>query len=340
MGYKVDYKRMNKILAQLSEKYVIYGPKFDGQRKRVRYAPVKEISEIVYDRQSDFSIKEAFYPISQVMYYFRSDVVTEGEVSDDRDILIFARPCDINGISRLDAIFLENGKPDFYYARLRRKVRIAMIECKESFENCFCVSTGTNIAKDYDFAVRFGEKILIDVKAKDFLEYFDWEEEADFEPEYVSENKKKLVIPNISRANLKPISDLEYWKQFDETCVGCGGCNTVCGTCSCFDTNDITYDEGGTDGERRRVWSSCMIPHFTETAGGHRSRPTQGANMRFKVFHKFYDFKARFGKENMCTGCGRCDIRCPQKISFFDTVNNLNAEIEEMNAEAENTAEK
>ena len=333
MGYKVDYKQMNKIMAQLMEKYIIYGPKLDGQKKRVRYAPVKDIADIVYDRQSDFSIKESFYPISQVMYYFESDIVTAGEISDDRDILVFARPCDINGISRLDSIFLENGNPDFYYARLRRKVRIAMIECRESFENCFCVSTGTNITDNYDFAVRFGDELLIDVKADDFLEYFDWEEEADFKPEFVTENKKKLQLPDISRANLKQISDLEYWKQFDEKCIGCGGCNTVCGTCSCFDTNDIIYEENGTDGERRRVWSSCMIPAFTETAGGHRSRPTQGANMRFKVFHKFYDFKARFGKTNMCVGCGRCDIRCPQDISFFDTVNGLNAEIEKLNAE-------
>ena len=50
--------------------------------------------------------------------------------------------------------------------------------------------------------------------------------------------------------------------------------------------------------------------------------------MRFKVFHKFYDFQARFGEENMCIGCGRCDMRCPKDISFFDAVYGLNEEIE------------
>ena len=177
--------------------------------------------------------------------------------------------------------------------------------------------------------------IYVKVNDPEFEDLFEDEEEAEFEPEFVKENKKVLQIPDISRKNLKAISDLSYWQQFDERCIGCGGCNTVCGTCSCFDTPDIIYEEGKPDGERRRVWSSCMIPTFTETAGGARSRKTQGANMRFKVFHKFYDFKARFGEENMCVGCGRCDMRCPQDISFFDTVSDLNGEIEKLNAEEE-----
>ena len=50
--------------------------------------------------------------------------------------------------------------------------------------------------------------------------------------------------------------------------------------------------------------------------------------MRFKVFHKFYDYKDRFGSEHMCVGCGRCDMRCPQEISFYDTVNGLYDEIQ------------
>ena len=33
------------------------------------------------------------------------------------------------------------------------------------------------------------------------------------------------------------------------------------------------------------------------TAGGNRARKTPGANMRFKVLHKFYDFADRFAKD-------------------------------------------
>ena len=32
--------------------------------------------------------------------------------------------------------------------------------------------------------------------------------------------------------------------------------------------------------------------------------------MRFKTMHKVYDFKRRFGEENMCVGCGQCTTKC------------------------------
>ena len=98
---------------------------------------------------------------------------------------------------------------------------------------------------------------------------------------------------------------------------------------SCFDTVDVTYDETSRDGERRRVWSSCMLSTFTQTAGGGRARSTAGANMRFKTLHKVYDYKKRFDAgENMCVGCGRCIARCPREIDFLDTINRFHDELD------------
>ena len=51
--------------------------------------------------------------------------------------------------------------------------------------------------------------------------------------------------------------------KFDDSCISCGGCNTVCPTCSCFDTTDVIYNETSREGERRRVWPSCMLDTFT-----------------------------------------------------------------------------
>ncbi len=354
-GYRVGKERMNEILAELNQKYHVFGPCLDAQKKRVRYAEIRKVEQIIYDRQSDFSPKAAFYPISQVMFYFREDGVEESELADDRGILIFARACDINAIRRQDNLFLKNGgAEDLFYKRLRERVKYILMECTESYENCFCVSVGSNVAEDYAMAVRFGEdptgtsgtgkleELLVEVKDADLASYFEDEEEAEFTVHFIQENEKKLRIPQISRENLKAVSDLPYWSKFDNECIACGGCNTVCGTCTCFDTVDVVYTEGSNDGERRRVWSGCMLEDFTETAGGARARKTKGANMRFKVFHKFYDYKDRFGGtadgaagataggEHMCVGCGRCDIRCPKDISFFDTVCEVHDEIEKM----------
>ena len=360
-GYRVGKERMNEILAELTQEYHVFGPCLDAQKKRVRYAEIRSVDQIIYDRQSDFSPKAAFYPVSQVMFYFREDGVEESEPADEKGILIFARACDINAIRRQDNLFLKNGgAEDLFYKRLRDRVKYVLMECTESYENCFCVSVGSNVAEDYAMAVRFGtdpanapgtgelEEVLVKVKDADLASYFEDEEEEEFTVRFIQENEKKLRIPQISRENLKAVSDLPYWSKFDNECIACGGCNTVCGTCTCFDTVDVVYTEGSNDGERRRVWSGCMLENFTETAGGARARKTKGANMRFKVFHKFYDYKDRFGRavgssvggtaddatggtaggEHMCVGCGRCDIRCPKDISFFDTVCEVHDEIE------------
>ena len=381
-GYRVGKERMNEILAELTQEYHVFGPCLDAQKKRVRYAEIRKVEQIIYDRQSDFSPKAAFYPVSQVMFYFREDSVEESELADDKGILIFARACDINAIRRQDNLFLRNGgAEDLFYKRLRDRVKYVLMECTESYENCFCVSVGSNVAEDYALAVRFGgdpagtsgtdpaggagsscteklEELLVEVRDEDLASYFEDEEEAEFKVRFIQENEKKLRIPQISRENLKAVSDLPYWSKFDNECIACGGCNTVCGTCTCFDTVDVVYTEGSNDGERRRVWSGCMLEDFTETAGGARARKTKGANMRFKVFHKFYDYKDRFGVtadgetavtadgvaavtadgvaagtvggEHMCVGCGRCDIRCPKNISFFNTVCEVHDEIEKM----------
>jgi len=331
MGYCVDKERMDEILQELSEEYEIYGPRLDNQKNRVRYRKITSVDQIIGDRQSDFSPKEVYYPISQVMFYFRNDSVEVSEEPKGKKLLIFAHACDINAIRATDNIFLKNGgAEDLFYKRLRERVKFVLLECPESFENCFCVSTGSNRTEDYSMAVRLGkEDLLLKVIDEDLEEYFEDEESADYEVTFIEENKKTIRIPAISRDNLKNVSELEYWNKFDEKCVACGGCNTVCPTCTCFDTVDVIYEEGSNDGERRRVWSGCMLEDFTLTAGGSRARKTPGANMRFKVFHKFYDYKDRFGDEHMCVGCGRCDIRWPQEISFFDTVCELHDVIEE-----------
>lgn len=332
MGYRINRKKMDEIIEKLSRDYRVCAPKWDVRKKKVRYGEITSVSEIVLDRQSDFSPKEIYYPVSQTMFYFTEDNVKDSSLKDEKEMIIFARPCDINSMSRLDHIFLENGgQEDIFYKRLREKIKFVMLECTKGFDNCFCASMGTNKTKDYSMAVRIGEnEVLADVKDGALSSYFEGEELAEFAPEYIEENKKQIRIPHISnRKMLKTVSELDYWKQFDDRCIGCGGCNIVCGTCSCFDTVDIIYKEGCREGERRRVWSSCMLENFTETAGGGRARKTPGANMRFKVFHKFYDYNARFGGDgHMCVGCGRCDIRCPKEISFFDTVNGLCDEID------------
>lgn len=340
VSYEVSPKDMDAVLDSLKKHYRIYAPK--SMKKRgstkdvVRYQEISSVSEIAYDVPSDFSAKEVYYPIMQTMFYFTEDSCMESKVSEDKGILLFLRPCDINAMRRLDNIFLKNGgNEDLYYKRLREKVKVVLLECSGSFEHCFCVSMKSNRTEDYGMAVRMGrDKILVQVKDAEWNGYFAGRSRCEFTPEFIRENKKKVTVPEITdRDTLRAASSLAYWEKFDGNCIGCGGCNTVCPTCSCFDTIDVIYNESSREGERRRVWSSCMLDTFTMTAGGGRARKTAGANMRFKVLHKIYDYRKRFQEENMCVGCGRCNARCPKNISFSDTLNEFAQELEKLSME-------
>ncbi len=328
-SYSVRNERMAKILARLKERYHVFAPmRFPKRgpkgRDLIRYGEISELTDIVYKEKSHFSPKECFYPVSQTMFYFNELDCTEKELEDDKGIIIICRACDINAVRRLDNIFLNNGEADCYYARMRDKLKFILLECPESFDNCFCASMGSNVAGGYSAAMRIDDICaLMEICDSELLPYFTDEVPIDFAPEFVKENKREARLPKIERAQLAEICALDYWDKFDEECIACGGCNTVCPACSCFDTVDIIYDETSRDGERRRVWSSCMLRDFTQTAGGGLARKTQGANMRFKTLHKVFDYCQRFGGEHMCVGCGRCIDRCPKGIDFLDTINGL-----------------
>ncbi len=340
---KISYQDFDQVLKHLTGEYHIYGPVHlpeRGMRQNdgmIRYQEITSYGDMKLDAQSDFSIKEVIYPVSQIIFSFDENSATETVSRDPKGIIIFARPCDINGLRRLDNMFLANGGiSDAYYKRMRDKVKIFMVECKESWDNCFCVSMGTNKAENYSVAFRFDEdQVQLKIKDAEFLEVFEAGTSCDYEPAFIQENTRKVTIPDIKKGQkLRPIYEHEFWKEYNDVCISCGGCNTVCPTCSCFDTIDDLNQENSRKGSRRRVWSSCMLPDYSKTAGGNIARKFPEQMMRFKTMHKVFDYNSRFGgNEHMCVGCGRCIRRCPEQIDFSDTINRLAQVVEELKAQ-------
>ncbi|KNF07663.1 anaerobic sulfite reductase subunit A [Gottschalkia purinilytica] len=327
MAFSIPNKKIDEIFEIMQKEYEIWGPKRFPSRGRfsdddlIIYDKIQSIDELEVKEKSEGSPKEPYFPITQTMFYFNEKGYEVPDITDKK-LLIFARPCDINAIERLDNIYLKNGGyEDFYYKRLREKVKFALIECSDGFENCFCVSMGSNKTDNYSLAFRFlDEKVFVKVKDDEFKNYF-LGKEIKFEPKFIEENKVKVVVPEIKDMPME-IFNHPIWKQY-ERCVACGRCSTSCPICSCFTTSDLFYDENPKVGERRRVWTSCHIDGFTNMAGGHEFRKEHADRMRFKTLHKIYDYKKRFNKNHMCVGCGRCDDRCPEYISFSCAINSL-----------------
>lgn len=331
MKIKLDKQAFNQGLERLKLEYKILAPvtkPFKGtfsDTDLTKYEEIERIEDIEFNKKSNFSAKEVILPINQVLFYFtEKEFKTSDE--DEKKLLVFLRACDLNGVKRLDQIYLENGlEKDFFYKRLREKVKFVLIGCSESYRNCFCVSMNSNKAENYSMALNLREdEIYLDIKDED-LNIFDGEE-CDFEVDYVKTNNFLVEVPR----NIDPVklSKHEMWDEYDARCIACGRCNFVCPTCTCFTMQDIFYKENEKVGERRRVWASCQVDGYSDMAGGHSFRKKQGERMRFKVMHKIHDFNKRFGYD-MCVGCGRCDDACPQYISFSQCIDKVKKVVNE-----------
>lgn len=341
MGYKFSEAKSKELFSKLAERYDIYAPKRFPCAGRysdtdiIKYDKISSFDEIVTSEKSTYPMKEVLSPIQQALFYFTEDEYRESKCST-KPLLVFARPCDINAMQVQARIYAGNGGfTDMYYERMRERVHYALLECHGDDDTCFCVSMGTNTTDDYSVAFHFENgEVVVKPNCKEIEELFADGEKCDYEPKFITENITKVTVPEIdSKEVLNKLKAHPMWKEFDGRCISCGACTVACSTCTCFTTRDIIYGDNPEVGERRRVTSSCQVDGFSTMAGGASFRKTAGEKMRFKMLHKFHDYKARFGDMHMCVGCGRCTHRCPELISITATLGKMAAAVEEIKKE-------
>ena len=340
MGFSLSVSQADTVLHALQQDYRIYAPKRFPKQGRysdtdiIQYAEVNSFAEIVWDIKSDYPAKEVITPIQQAIFYFTEDEYRASKVKS-KPILLLARPCDINAQRVQGRIYAGNGGyDDLYYSRIRELVKFAVMDCNGGDDTCFCVSMGTNRTDDYALAMKFSQDGLqIQVIDKEFAPYFEGMPQAEYTHAFVEENELKVTVPDLSDKNVrKALKTHPVWQEYNSRCISCGACTIACSTCTCFTTRDVIYGDNPEVGERRRVSASCQIAGFDQMAGQKEFRSTAAERMRYKVLHKFYDYKARFGEEHMCVGCGRCTRRCPELISISATVNKVSAAVDEIRA--------
>ncbi len=333
VGYVLTQSGFSELVKSLESQYRIFAPVLKKGAGRhldtdvVLYDFVKSAEEIELEHKSDYAFKEALLPMSETLFFFTEQQTKEADL-DERPVLVFLRSCDLHALKRLDDIYLRNGKEiDPFYKRRRDLLHFVLIGCPHAFENCFCVDMGSNLTKDgYVFSIDSAEEgedtvYRFEVPDASFNTFFEGAggTKADVQHTYVTETKTRVRVPEeVPQAVMKDA----LWDEYTQRCIGCGRCNFVCPTCTCFTMQDVYYTDNGRVGERRRVEASCMVDGFTNVAGGGQYRKTQGERMRFKVLHKISDHKKRFG-ENMCVGCGRCDDVCPEYISYSHIINKV-----------------
>ncbi len=162
MGYQLQIEDMKRLFGRWKADYTLLGPRrmagegMYSDMDVIRYGELENWEDLEWDQRSHYSFKEAVLPITQILFYFTEETVTEAQPERRRPALIFLRSCDIHAIKRLDEIYLRNRFEDQYYRRLRDNIKLVLMGCPLSCDSGFCVSMGTNRTEDYDAAVTPG----------------------------------------------------------------------------------------------------------------------------------------------------------------------------------------
>jgi len=259
MGFHITDMQLNVLFQTWQTNYHIYAPRnFSGGGRFsdtdcIRYGKIEHADEIVFDKKSDYSFKEVLTPVSQTLFFF-----TEGQTKEadfpQKGAVIFLRSCDLYALKRLDDMYLHNGPADYYYQHLRDNIKIVLMGCEHSFENCFCVSMGTNVSTKYDMSIdrQPDGTYLVDCKDEAWVKQLVQAgcEQQEVIPAHVTENQVTVQVPENLTAE---VAKSTMWEEYNSRCINCGRCNFVCPTCTCFTMQDLFYNENGKVGEREKI---------------------------------------------------------------------------------------
>ena len=242
----------------------------------------------------------------------------------------FARPCDIQGLLRLDRVLLQGSYTDPIYAEYRKNSFIVAINCTRSGGTCFCSSMGTGPEAESGFDLAITE--LLDEDGHRFLiltgseignEILNALPVADAVARDLALADKLLCKAreqmgrDLDTRNLHESLQREYehphWEEVARRCLGCGNCTCVCPTCFCSTVEDYTSLDGG-EAHRERRWDSCFTLGFSYLHGG-TVRPSAKARYRHWLMHKLSTWHNQYGSSG-CVGCGRCITWCPARIDI------------------------
>ena len=99
----------------------------------------------------------------------------------------------------------------------------------------------------------------------------------------------------IAEKDMLELFNASFWDEVQFSCINCGTCTFLCPTCWCFDIQDEVC---GDQGDRLRIWDSCMFPLFTLHGSGHNPRNMKLQRVRQRFMHKlkYYQDKYQDGR--------------------------------------------
>jgi formate hydrogenlyase subunit 6/NADH:ubiquinone oxidoreductase subunit I len=320
-------------LDNLTAESTLIGPRWVDQV--LLYRPVKSSQEIAWDFDRPLlSAKEFFFPPTERLmsiHKIGQQIQIKETLPEERQVVFGLRPCDARGIRILDAMFLENGSIDPYYARRRENTALIGLACQVMGDNCFCTLLGGSPDDATDVDLMLAEMAdgftvqVVTEKGKRLTQSLPC---TDMPPGVTQPDfrlRQNEIFPSLALPSQDTWSahfNDPYWDSMAEGCLSCRLCAYVCPTCRCFDLRDEARAPG--EWERVRCWDSCSGENYRRIAGGHNPRPEKGERLRNRFECKFcyYPQQYQLGSP-ACTGCGRCIEVCPVGVDITEVMDHF-----------------
>ncbi len=325
---------LKDFLAAVAGEYEVWCPTVkDGVAD---YLPWDGESAPVEKIRTRLSIKKFIHPQKEVMFNFTTDPAREDcnlmhDVLPEGKTAVFGvSSCDARSVVLNGLVFVNDptnpNKCPYYQTRWDNTVFIGLA-CNEPCNVCFCHAVGGHPHGEEGLdlqLVDLGEEYLVKVltdKGQSVAGLYQMAEADKAQSDAAAEAGKAardkmpggLKLGQAAGEEIMDLFELPLWEETAERCLNCGVCTFICPTCYCFDIQDESL---GAEGQRYRLWDSCMFPLYTLHASGHNPRPTKTERLRQRFMHKLKYFPNRYDKKLSCVGCGRCILYCPVNIDI------------------------
>jgi sulfhydrogenase subunit beta (sulfur reductase) len=320
MQYKcIKKEEWDKAVEQLLLSYAIFANVENEYGLDYELIRPADISKISYNKPKPATpLKNFFLPVKEN--------VTSAKADDMPRIIIGVPNCDIEGLSLLDDIYLDEEFNDVFYRMRRENTLLIASDCFGIQEHCHCSSYDIKpySEKLSDLAIiNFNGTIVLrtlSVKGEDFIKKLPAilsipdddiipaiERERHATEALLTESNRGLPDYRKTGELIKDQKE-KIWEKHSVRCVSCGACTTICPTCTCF----LLIDKPGF--EKVKQMDACQYPGFERVAGGEDALFELHNRFRNRYMCKYIWKPGKFSSL-ACTGCGRCIDACIGKIS-------------------------
>ncbi|HEY3354181.1 MAG TPA: 4Fe-4S dicluster domain-containing protein [Polyangia bacterium] len=337
---KQEFRRMVEAILENNE---VIGPKRVGADAAGaplhQFLPVARFDEMDLGYETtEFSPKTYFLPYRENLSQFDftdHDWKQEIKYRIQPRAIVGMHACDINGLLKLDKVFIKDRYPSPYYVSRRQNTLVIGVD-HEPGERCFCRSVGADtVERGFDlFLSDLGDRYFVSVgsdKGYNLIGKVKHHEITTADSEAYLVRRKQLAAAfktQVNVANLPAILDIEFdspvWKKWGSKCLSCGSCAMVCPTCYCYGVHeDVSMDF--TKGQKVKQLHSCNLLDFALVAGNHNFRPSRESRLKYRYYHQHRGFVEAYD-EPKCVGCNRCGRTCLAGINPPDVIAELQAE--------------